>query len=487
MDSLPLGSVYLDGRWTVPETRETLPVENPATELEFARVPAGGAADVRRAVAAARAAGPGWAATDRAARAHVLLSLREALAEHHEEMAQLITREMGSPISFSRKVQAGLPLKVLEGFAEALRADPVEERVGHSLVLREPAGVVAAITPWNYPLHQVVAKVGAALAAGCTVVLKPSELSPLSAYLLTTLVDGLGLPPGVFNLVPGRGTEAGRALASADGVDVVSFTGSLRAGREVGTAAGAGVKKVCLELGGKSATLVLPDADLHTAVTDAVHAALHNAGQTCSARTRLLVPRARLAESADVIREVLSAYLPTDPTDPASRLGPVVSRAQREKVEEYVRAAETAGARRISVTAELPSRGHYVAPTAWTDVAPDAPLAQEEIFGPVLAVFPYDDERHAIRLANATPYGLAATVWSTDESHALQVARHLKAGQVDINDAPFNPAAPFGGYGASGVGRELGVEGIREFQQTKSLQFGPGRPEPVPALKALAA
>lgn len=387
-------------------------------------------------------------------------------------MARLITREMGSPLSFSRKVQAGLPLKVLEGFAEALKADPGEERIGHSLVLREPAGVVAAITPWNYPLHQVIAKVGAALAAGCTVVLKPSELSPLSAYLLTTLMDGLGLPPGVFNLVPGRGTEAGRALASADGVDVVSFTGSLRAGREVGAAAGAGIKRICLELGGKSATLVLPDADLPTAVTDAVHAALHNAGQTCSARSRLLVPRACLSEATDVIRAALSAYVPTDPTDPACRLGPLVSRTQRDRVQEYIRAAETAGARRISETPpELPPLGHYMAPTAWADVPPDAPLAQEEIFGPVLTVLPYDDERQAIDLANATPYGLAATVWSSDQAHAEQVARHLRAGQIDINDARFNPSAPFGGYGASGVGRELGAEGIREFEQTKSLQL----------------
>ncbi|AYN39407.1 aldehyde dehydrogenase family protein [Streptomyces dangxiongensis] len=473
MDSLPLGSVYLNGRWTAPETRETLPVENPATETEIGRVPACGAADVRRAVAAAGAAGAGWAATDPAARAGVLLALRDALAEHHEDMARLITREMGSPLTFSRRVQAGLPLKVLEGFAEALTADPGEERVGHSLVVREPAGVVGAITPWNYPLHQVIAKVGAALAAGCTVVLKPSELAPLSAYFLTTLIDGLGLPPGVFNLVPGRGTEAGRALAADAGVDVVSFTGSLRAGREVGSVAGGGVKRVCLELGGKSATVVLPDADLATAVTDGVRSALHNAGQTCSARSRLLVPRSRTDEAVDVVRSVLAGYVPGDPADPGCRLGPLVSRAQRDRVLEHVRAAEAGGARRVagSPQDEVPARGHYVAAGAWTGVPADAPLAQEEVFGPVLVVLPFDDEADAVRLANSTPYGLAATVWSADPDRATAVARRLRAGQVDINDAAFNPAAPFGGYGMSGVGRELGAHGIREFQDTKSLQL----------------
>ncbi|MFE2099419.1 aldehyde dehydrogenase family protein [Streptomyces sp. PTD9-10] len=473
MDSLPLGSVYLDGRWTAPEGRETLPVENPATEAEIARVPACGAADVARAVAAAGAAGAGWAATAPAARAGTLLSLRDSLARHHDEMARLITLEMGSPITFSRRVQAGLPLKVLEGFAEALTARPDEERIGHSLVVREPAGVVGAITPWNYPLHQVIAKVGAALAAGCTVVLKPSELAPLSAYFLTTLIDGLGLPPGVFNLVPGRGTEAGRALAAADGVDVVSFTGSLRAGREVGSVAGAGVKRVCLELGGKSATVVLPDADLATAVTDGVHSALHNAGQTCSARSRLLVPRSRLDETVDVVRSALTAYRPGDPNDPACRLGPLVSRDQRDRVREYLRAAEATGARRVAGAAQddVPARGHYVPAGAWTDVPPDAPLAQEEIFGPVLVVLPYEDEPDAIRLANATPYGLAATVWSADRDRATAVARRLRAGQVDINDAKFNPSAPFGGHGMSGTGRELGPHGIHEFQETKSLQL----------------
>ncbi|MFE1769274.1 aldehyde dehydrogenase family protein, partial [Streptomyces angustmyceticus] len=301
MESLPLDSLYVDGRWTRPAAAETVAVENPATEEIVGRAAAGGAQDVRRAVEAARAAFPAWSATGAPVRAGHLLALRDLLVEHRAEMAGLITREMGSPLSFSQRVQVGLPVRVLESYA-AEAAVSGEEHIGHSLVVREAAGVVAAITPWNYPLHQAVAKVGAALAAGCTIVLKPSELAPLSACFLTTLIDRLGLPPGVFNLVPGRGTDAGRALAADPGVDVVSFTGSLAAGREVGSAAALGVKKVCLELGGKSATVVLPDADLETAVTDATHGALRNAGQTCSARSRLLVPRARLDEALDVVR-----------------------------------------------------------------------------------------------------------------------------------------------------------------------------------------
>ncbi|WP_328730756.1 aldehyde dehydrogenase family protein [Streptomyces caniferus] len=472
MESLPLDSLYVDGRWTGPAADETIAVENPATEEIVGRVAAGDARDVRRAVDAARAAFPSWAATEAPERAAHLRALRDLLVENQAEMAGLITREMGSPLSFSRRVQVGLPVKVLESYADALAADG-EERIGHSLVVREAAGVVAAITPWNYPLHQAVAKLGAALAAGCTLVLKPSELAPLSACFLTTLIDALGLPPGVFNLVPGRGTEAGRALAADPGVDVVSFTGSLAAGREVGSAAALGVKKVCLELGGKSATVVLPDADLETAVTDAAHGALHNAGQTCSARSRLLVPRARLDEALDVVRSVLAAYVPGDPMDPACRLGPLASRAQRDRVLGYLRAAERSGARQVAGPSwdRAPSLGHYVTPSAWTQVPPNSPPAQEEIFGPVLTVHPFDDDADAVAQANATRYGLAATVWSADTGRATAVARRLRAGQVDINDASFNPAAPFGGYRQSGVGRELGRHGIQEFQELKSLQL----------------
>ncbi|MFH8568045.1 aldehyde dehydrogenase family protein [Streptomyces sp. NPDC017993] len=474
MESLPLHSLHVGGRWISPGTDETIAVENPATEEIVGRIPACGANDARRAVDAARAAFPAWSATGTATRAGYLTALRDALVENQAEMADLITREMGSPRAFSQRVQVGLPVKVLEAYARELTGNEAgEERIGHSVVVREAAGVVAAITPWNYPLHQMVAKVGAALAAGCTIVLKPSEIAPLSAYFLTTLIEGTGLPAGVFNLLPGQGAVAGRALAADPGVDVVSFTGSLAAGREVGSAAGLGVKKVCLELGGKSATLVLSDADLATAVEDGVRGALHNAGQTCTARSRLLVPRARLDEAVDVARSVLTEYVPGDPTDPGCRLGPLVSRAQRDRVLEHLRRAAHDGAQQVAgpERGDVPDIGHYVAPSVWTRVDPTSPLAQEEIFGPVLAVLPFDDDADAVAQANETRYGLAATVWSEDTERATNVARRLRVGQVDINDARFNPAAPFGGYRQSGVGRELGRHGIEEFQEIKSLQL----------------
>ncbi|MET8614971.1 aldehyde dehydrogenase family protein [Streptomyces misionensis] len=474
MSSLPLRSVYLGGRWTAPRAAGTITVENPATGETVGEVPDCGNEDVRRAVDAARSALPDWSTTVPAERIAALSSLRDALTKHHEELARTVTREMGSPITFSRRVQAGLPLKVLDGFIDALGAAHAEERIGHSLVVREAVGVVAAITPWNYPLHQAVAKIGAALAAGCTLVFKPSELAPLSAYLLTELIDGIGLPPGVFNLVPGRGASAGAALAADDGVDLVSFTGSLAAGRAIGAAAAGTVKRTCLELGGKSATLVLSDADLAVAVEDGVHSALHNAGQTCSARTRLLVPRHRLDEALDVARSVVADYVPGDPQDPACRLGPLVSAGQRERVLGHLARAAADGARRVTEPdpAIRPSgAGHFVAPSVWTEVSHSSALAREEIFGPVLAVLPYDDDADGVELANRSAYGLAATVWSADVERAVSVARRLQAGQVDVNGAKFNAAAPFGGYKQSGHGRELGRHGIQEFQEVKSLQL----------------
>ncbi|MFF3286791.1 aldehyde dehydrogenase family protein [Streptomyces sp. NPDC003023] len=474
MNSRPLHQVYVGGRWTAPRATGTIAVENPATLRIVGEVPDCGSEDVWRAVDAARRALPGWAATGVEERAAALTALREALVKHQDELAETVTREMGSPITFSRRVQAGLPVRVLDGFTAELSAATAEERIGHSLVVREPAGVVGAITPWNYPLHQAVAKVGAAVAAGCTLVLKPSELAPLSSYFLAELIDGIGLPPGVFNLVPGRGATAGAALTVDDGVDLVSFTGSLEAGREVGAAAARTVKKTCLELGGKSATLVLPDADLAAAVEDGVRSALHNAGQTCTARTRLLVPRARLDEALDIARAVVAGYVPGDPESPATLLGPLASAGQRERVLGHLAQAARSGARQVAgqeAAAALPPTGHYVAPSVWTDVSPSSPLAREEIFGPVLAVMAFADDDEAVSLANHSEYGLAATVWSGDRDRAVAVARRLRVGQVDVNGAKFNAAAPFGGYKQSGIGRELGRHGIQEFQEVKSLQL----------------
>ncbi|MEW1583172.1 aldehyde dehydrogenase family protein [Streptomyces microflavus] len=474
MNSLPLRSIFIGGRWIEPRAAGTIAVENPATEQLIAEVPDCDRTDVRHAVDAARSALPGWSATGPAERGAALAALRDALLEHQEELAGTVTREMGSPITFSRRVQTGIPVKVLDGFIDELAAAMAQERIGHSLVVREPIGVAAAITPWNYPLHQTVAKVGAALAAGCTLVLKPSELAPLSAYALTRIIESIGLPPGVFNLVPGRGSTAGAALAAEDGVDVVSFTGSLEAGRRIGAAAALSVKRTCLELGGKSATVVLSDADLATAVEDGVRSALHNAGQTCSARTRLLVPHHRLDEALDVARAVVAAYVPGDPEDPACLLGPLVSAQQRERVLGHLELAARSGARQVagpSRSGSLPHSGHYVAPSVWTGVSPSSPLAREEIFGPVLAVMTFADDEEAVDLANHSDYGLAATVWSGDTDRALSVARRLQVGQVDINEAKFNASAPFGGFRRSGVGRELGRHGIQEFQEVKSLQL----------------
>ncbi|MFE0650828.1 aldehyde dehydrogenase family protein [Streptomyces sp. NPDC059534] len=474
MNSLPLRSIYVGGRWTAPRATGTIAVENPATQRIIGEVPDCGSEDVWTAVDAARRALPGWAAAGIEERAAALSALREGLVKRQDELAETVTREMGSPITFSRRVQAGLPVRVLDGFLAELAAATAEERVGHSLVVREPVGVVGAITPWNYPLHQAVAKIGAAVGAGCALVLKPSELAPLSSYLLAEIIDGIGLPPGVFNLVPGRGATAGVALTVDDGVDLVSFTGSLETGRAVGAAAARTVKKTSLELGGKSATLVLPDADLVTAVEDGVRGALLNAGQTCTARTRLLVPRARLDEALDVARAVVADYVPGDPEDPATLLGPLASAGQRERVLAHVAQAARSGARQVAgqdLANGLPHTGHYVAPSVWADVAPSSPLAREEVFGPVLAVLAYDGEDEAVSLANRTDYGLAASVWSADQDRAVAVARRLRVGQVDVNGAKFNAAAPFGGYKQSGVGRELGRHGIQEFQEVKSLQL----------------
>jgi aldehyde dehydrogenase (NAD+) len=362
---------------------------------------------------------------------------------------------------------------VLGSYVDLLRRGEPEERIANSLVVREPVGVVAAITPWNYPLHQVVAKVAAALAAGCTVVLKPSEVAPLSAYLLMEIAHDAGLPPGVLNLVPGTGPVVGEALAAHADVDMVSFTGSTAAGRRVAAVAAGTVKRVALELGGKSANLVLPDADLTAAVKVGVANCMLNAGQTCTAWTRMIVPEARYGEAVELAAAAAARYAPGDPTDPATRLGPLVSAAQRERVLGHLRTGVAEGARVVAggPDADVPNPGHYVAATVLADVAPDATAAQEEIFGPVLSVLRYGDEDEAVAIANNSRYGLAGAVWSADPERAVAVARRLRTGQVDVNGGPFNPLAPFGGFKQSGVGRELGPYGLDEFREIKSVQL----------------
>jgi len=363
---------------------------------------------------------------------------------------------------------------VFASYAAMLADYAFEERVGNSLVVREPIGVVAAITPWNYPLEQVVRKVAPALAAGCTIVVKPSEVAPLAAFLLADVLDEVGLPAGVFNLVTGYGQVVGEALAGHRDVDMVSFTGSTQAGRRVSEIASRTVKRVALELGGKSANVILADADFTKAVKVGVANAFLNSGQTCTAWTRMLVPADRHDEAVELATAAAAAYTVGDPTDDATRLGPVVSSAQLARVRGYIEKGIDEGARLMTGGAELPEgleHGYFVRPTVFAGVRRDMTIAQEEIFGPVLSILPYDDEDEAVDIANSTIYGLAGAVWSGDEEHAVVVARRLRTGQVDINGGKFNPVAPFGGYKQSGNGRELGTFGLDEFLEVKSLQL----------------
>jgi aldehyde dehydrogenase (NAD+) len=465
---------YIGGRWQPTLGGGALEVVNPATEQVIATVPAGTAADVDAAVTAARAAARAWGLTGRAERLAPLTRLRDALAEQQQRIARTVTAEQGSPAGFAAAVQAGLPLAVASSYVELLAGFEFTERIGNSTVFLEPAGVVAAITPWNYPLHQIVAKVVPALAAGCTVVLKPAEDTPLVARLFAELVDAAGFPAGVFNLVTGLGTEAGAALAAHPGVDLVSFTGSTAVGRAIAETAGRGIKKVALELGGKSANVVLPGADLARAVNVNAANVFANSGQTCTAWTRLLVHQDQYEEAVAIAAKAAAKYVPGDPTAPETRMGPVVSAKQRDRVLGYIRAGIAQGARVAAGGAEPPAHlptGFYVQPTVLADVTPEMTVAQEEIFGPVLSILAYRDEEHALELANGTEYGLAGGVWAADEETAVAFARRMDTGQVHINGGQFNPLAPFGGYKASGIGRELGRAGLEEFLQTKSLQF----------------
>ena len=468
-----LDAFYVGGAWIPPTGAETLSIVNPTTEEQLATVPAGTPADVDRAVAAARAAFPGWAATPVAERAALLAALSEELLARKPALAALIAREVGSPLKFATGTQAGLPPVVLGSFAALLGEFPFEETIGTSLVVREPVGVVAAITPWNYPLHQVVAKVGAALAAGCTVVLKPTEVAPLSAYVLAAAAEKVGLPAGVLNVVPGTGPVVGEALAAHPDVDMVSFTGSVRGGRRVWELAAGTVKKVALELGGKSANVILDDADLAVAVKVGIANCFLNGGQTCTAWTRMLVPAALHDEAVELAVAATAKYAVGDPLAEGTKLGPMVSAAQRDRVRDYIRTGMTEATLAIGGpdAPEGLDRGWFVRPTVFAGVRPDAVIAQEEIFGPVLSVVPYGSEDEAVEIANGTPYGLSGAVFSADQGRAVAVARRLRTGQVTVNGGAFNPLAPFGGYKQSGNGRELGRYGLEEFLEVKSLQL----------------
>lgn len=467
---------YINGEWVAPGSAASIDVIHATTQDVIAKVPAGAAEDVDRAVIAARAAWEGWAATPIERRAEILQRMANGLAARGEEIAQAITAEVGMPFKLSRRVQASLPVQVMAGYSKMIQEYSFEERIGDSLVVREPVGVVGCITPWNYPLHQIVVKVAPALAAGCTVVVKPSEVAPLSAFILAEIVHALRLPPGVFNLVCGTGPVVGEALASHPDVDMVSFTGSTRAGRRVSELAAQTVKRVALELGGKSPAILLEDADIVRAVKSTVSSCFLNSGQTCSAFTRLLVPASRHDEIAKLAVEVAKTFTPGDPMAADTRLGPLVSGTQRERVRGYIKKGIEEGAHLLLGGAEPPAgldKGYFVAPTVFGGVDPKMTIAQEEIFGPVLSIMPYQDEEDAVRIANGTVYGLAAAVWSRDEPRAQSFARRIRAGQVDVNGGRFNLQAPFGGFKQSGHGREFGRYGLEEFLEVKSLQLAP--------------
>jgi len=447
---------------------------DPCNGQVFDRIEMAGRADVDKAVAAAVSAQPDWAAVPLAERAALLRKAAGELRGRLGDLIETITMPLGLPRHQVETVQIASALTTLETTADIATELVIDEVVGNSLVMREPAGVVAAIAPWNYPLMQSVNKVAPALVAGCSVVLKPSELTPLDAAELARAFRAAGLPAGVLHVLPGDGPQVGRYLAGHPDVDVVSFTGSTRAGTEVAATASATVKRTLLELGGKSACVVLDDADLEQAVAHAVRTVVVNAGQTCTALSRLIVPRSMAADAEAYAVELLRAARPGHRDDENAALGPVISAAQRDRVRRLIQTGVDEGARvstgGIDPPPGLPN-GYFVRPTLLTGVRQEMTVANEEIFGPVLTLLDYDDPEEAVRMANDTRYGLSGAVWSGDTARAMSVARRLRTGQVSVNGGPYNPVAPFGGYKQSGVGREKGRYGIEEFFELKAVQI----------------
>jgi len=466
--------LYIGGAWVAPAGEGTIDVVNATTEEVMGRVPEGTPADVDRAVAAARDAFGEWSVTPVEERAKHLERLGEGLTARMADVGMLVAGEVGMPLQMATLIQGGVPAIVMGSYAETARQFPFEERVGNSVVVREAVGVVGALTPWNFPLHQTVAKVAPALAAGCPIVVKPSEAAPLTSFLLAEVVHDAGLPPGVFNLVSGYGPVVGEALVTAPDVDMVSFTGSTPTGRHIAALASRSVKRVALELGGKSPNVILDDADLAEAVQSGVRQCFLNNGQACIAWSRMLVPRHLHDEAVEIARQVAERYTVGDPFDPATSLGPLSSGDQRERVRDYIRTGVSEGATLVTGGVEPPpglERGWFVRPTVFAGVDNAMTIAREEIFGPVLAIIPYDGDDDAVRIANDTVYGLHAGVYSGDKSRAVRVARRLQAGQVDVNGGGYNFLAPFGGYKQSGLGREMGRDGLHAYLEAKSLQL----------------
>jgi acyl-CoA reductase-like NAD-dependent aldehyde dehydrogenase len=464
---------YYDGAWQKPLGADSIDVISSATEEVIGRVPRGSAEDVDRAVRAAREAFDGaWGTTAVEERASWLEKLSAAMKPRVPQIAEAIAHEVGTAIGYATRVQAEFPISMIALNAKFVREYHLEEELGNSLVVREPVGVVGCVTPWNYPLHQIVAKIAPALAAGCTVVLKPAEIAPLSALMLADAAHEIALPAGVFNVVCGEGRVVGEAIVSHPDVDMVSFTGSLPAGRRVASLAAGDIKRVCLELGGKSAFVVLDDAPFDKAIPAGVNNCMQNSGQTCSAWTRMIVPRTRQSEAIEFAKAQLAKLTLGDPFDAGTRLGPLASKKQQDTVLDYIEQGKKGGATLVAGGGRPAAleKGYYVEPTIFADVDNRMTIAQEEIFGPVLAIIPYDTEDDAVRIANDSIYGLSGGVWAGTPEKALQVARRLRTGQIDINGGRFNALAPFGGFKKSGVGRELGPHALEEFFQLKAIQ-----------------
>jgi aldehyde dehydrogenase (NAD+) len=464
-------SFYINGKWVRPENRTTLPVINPATEKSFTEISLGTADDVDTAARAARAAFPAWSQTSREERLAILDKILAGIKARAEDLAQAISQEMGAPISFARTAQVGTGIAHFATARHILSSYAFEETRGTTQIIKEPVGVCGMITPWNWPLNQLTCKVAPALATGCTMVLKPSEIAPVSAMILAEIIHEAGVPAGVFNLVNGDGPSVGAAISAHPEIDMVSFTGSTRAGREVAKAAADTIKRVCQELGGKSANIILDSADLAAAVKGGVMGCFGNCGQSCNAPTRMLVPQSRMAEAIEIARATAAKAMPGNPADESARLGPVVSQMQYDKIQSLIQAGIDEGATLVAGGTGKPEGleiGYFVRPTVFANVTNQMTIAREEIFGPVLSIIGYKDDNDAVRIANDTVYGLSGYV-SGAPDHARAIARQIRSGMIHINGAGPDFSAPFGGYKQSGNGREWGVEGFHDFLEIKAI------------------